>query len=137
MILDVDLEPDGNGPTLELIHPDSLNENASAWGFSSGNGSPGSLNSIAEELFISDNNIPSPALIASTVRRLQCRASAVTTFPFSAIRPSASIAASSNEDTKQQIHICNCRHTSTHSSFYCVSRASRTSKAESQILSKA
>ena len=58
-------EPDGNGPTLELIHPDSLNENASAWGFSSGNGSPGSLNSIAEELFISDNNIPSDYLLHS------------------------------------------------------------------------
>ena len=58
-------EPDGNGPTLELIHPDSLNENASAWGFSSGNGSPGSLNSIAEELFISDNNIPSDYLVHS------------------------------------------------------------------------
>ena len=59
------IEPDGNGPTLELIHPDSLNENASAWGFSYGNGSPGSLNSIAEELFISDNNIPSDYLLHS------------------------------------------------------------------------
>ncbi len=58
-------EPDGNGPTLELIHPDSLNENASAWGFSYGNGSPGYLNSIAEELFISDNNIPSDYLLHS------------------------------------------------------------------------
>ena len=58
-------EPDGNGPTLELIHPDSLNENASAWGFSSGNGTPGFLNSIAEELFISDNNIPSDYLLHS------------------------------------------------------------------------
>ena len=58
-------EPDGNGPTLELIHPDSSNENASAWGFSSGNGSPGSLNSIAEELFISDNSIPYDNLLHS------------------------------------------------------------------------
>ena len=58
-------EPDGNGPTLELIHPDSLNENASAWGFSSGNGSPGFLNSIVEELFISDNDIPSDYLVHS------------------------------------------------------------------------
>ena len=59
------VEPDGNGPTLELMHPDSSNENASSWGFSSGNGSPGSLNSIAEQLFISDNNIPSDYLVHS------------------------------------------------------------------------
>ena len=59
------LEPDGNGPTLELIHPDSSNENASAWGFSSGNGSPGSINSIAEELFILNNNITSNHLVHS------------------------------------------------------------------------
>ncbi len=58
-------EPDGNGPTLELIHPDSSNEFAIAWGFSSGNGSPGSLNSIAIELFISDNDIPSNHLVHS------------------------------------------------------------------------
>ena len=44
-----------------------------------------------------------------------------------------------NEDTEQQIHVhnCDCRHASTHSSFYCVSRASQISKADLQILSKA
>jgi hypothetical protein len=58
-------EPDGNGPTLELIHPDSLNEFASAWGFSSGNGTPGYLNSVADELFIVGDNIPSKHLLFS------------------------------------------------------------------------
>ena len=57
------VEPDGNGPTLELIHPDSSNENPSAWSFSSGNGSPGALNTIAEQLYISYNNIPSDHLL--------------------------------------------------------------------------
>ena len=33
-------EPDGNGPTLELIHPDSLNEYGTSWSFSEGNGTP-------------------------------------------------------------------------------------------------
>jgi len=39
---------------------------------------------------------PPPALIAATVRRLQCNASAVTTLPLSAIRQSTSSAASSS-----------------------------------------
>ena len=53
-------EPDGNGPTLELIHPDSLNEYGTSWSFSEGNGTPGYLNSIFEELNLSDDgNYPS------------------------------------------------------------------------------
>ena len=43
-------EPDGSGATLELIHPDSLNNSASSWGFSSENGTPGFKNSIFETL---------------------------------------------------------------------------------------
>lgn len=39
-------EPDGNGPTLELKDPESDNSLASSWGVSSGNGTPGSQNSI-------------------------------------------------------------------------------------------
>jgi len=39
---------------------------------------------------------PPPALIAATVRRLQCNASAVTTLPSSAIRSGTSSAASSS-----------------------------------------
>ena len=54
------IEPDGNGPTLELIHPDSLNEYATSWSFSDGNGTPGYLNSVFEELsLLDDQNYPS------------------------------------------------------------------------------
>ena len=49
-------EPDGNGPTLELIHPDSLNEYGTSWSFSESNGTPGYLNSIFEELNLSEKN---------------------------------------------------------------------------------
>ena len=59
-------EPDGNGPTLELIHPDSLNEFATSWSFSDGNGTPGYINSIFEELNLSDDeNYPSEFSIHS------------------------------------------------------------------------
>ena len=52
-------EPDGNGPTLELIHPDSLNEFSSSWGFSVGNGTPGFVNSVSEILNNTEHkNIP-------------------------------------------------------------------------------
>jgi hypothetical protein len=52
-------EPDGNGPTLELIHPDSLNEFSSSWGFSVGNGTPGFVNSVSETLKNTEHkNIP-------------------------------------------------------------------------------
>ncbi len=39
-------EPDGNGPTLELIDPNFDNSLAASWGASSGNGTPGSQNSV-------------------------------------------------------------------------------------------
>ena len=53
-------EPDGNGATLELIHPDSLNEIATSWRFSENNGTPGYLNSIFEELhLLNDESYPS------------------------------------------------------------------------------
>lgn len=39
-------EPDGSGPTLELIDPQSDNSLAASWGSSSGNGTPGEQNSI-------------------------------------------------------------------------------------------
>ncbi len=39
-------EPDGDGPTLELRDPDLNNDLASSWSTSSGNGTPGSLNSV-------------------------------------------------------------------------------------------
>ncbi|GAB5408273.1 MAG: hypothetical protein BalsKO_06380 [Balneolaceae bacterium] len=62
-------EPDGNGPTLELRDPDLDNSLASSWGASSGNGTPGSQNSInvsnEEEnlnpsIFRLDQNYPNP-----------------------------------------------------------------------------
>ena len=40
------IEPDGNGPTLELISPDIPNDIAGAWSFSSGHGTPGEQNSV-------------------------------------------------------------------------------------------
>ncbi|MBO6525231.1 MAG: lamin tail domain-containing protein [Balneolaceae bacterium] len=39
-------EPDGDGPTLELRDPDLNNDLPSSWSVSTGNGTPGSLNSI-------------------------------------------------------------------------------------------
>ena len=48
------IEPDGNGPTLELISPDIPNDIAESWSFSSGYGTPGQLNSVSGSL---DNKI--------------------------------------------------------------------------------
>ena len=56
-------EPDGNGPTLELMHADSLNEFANAWRSSFGNGTPGYLNSVIEELSILEKNIPTDHIL--------------------------------------------------------------------------
>ena len=39
-------EPDGAGPTLELINPSLENDMASNWAASSGNGTPGAVNSV-------------------------------------------------------------------------------------------
>ena len=50
------IEPDGNGPTLELISPNSSNELASSWSFSQGNGTPGYINSVIEPLQSDDEN---------------------------------------------------------------------------------
>lgn len=59
-------EPDGNGPTLELIHPDSLNEFSSSWGSSAGNGTPGYINSIFETLKNTEDKInPSDRILYS------------------------------------------------------------------------
>ena len=49
-------EPDGNGPTLELISPDLPNDMAESWSFSSGNGTPGYINSVTESLKDQDEN---------------------------------------------------------------------------------
>ena len=43
--------PDGNGPTLELLSPELPNDIAGSWSFSSGNGTPGYVNSVTESLF--------------------------------------------------------------------------------------
>ena len=40
------IEPDGTGPTLELINPSIENDIASNWAASSGNGTPGGINSV-------------------------------------------------------------------------------------------
>jgi len=62
-------EPDGNGPTLELIDPDLDNSLATSWGVSSGNGTPGSQNSVsvsneeenfAQTTFRLTQNYPNP-----------------------------------------------------------------------------
>lgn len=59
-------EPDGNGPTLELMHPDSLNEFSSSWGSSAGNGTPGYINSIFETLKNTEDEInPSDRILYS------------------------------------------------------------------------
>jgi len=60
------IEPDGNGPTLELISPDSLNDLASSWSFSDGNGTPGYINSVISPLsFENEKNIPLQPLLQS------------------------------------------------------------------------
>ena len=43
-------EPDGNGPTLELLSPELPNDIAGSWSFSLGNGTPGYVNSVTESL---------------------------------------------------------------------------------------
>lgn len=50
------VEPDGNGPTLELINPLMENTEAASWCGSVGNGTPGAQNSCYEPLSISDDN---------------------------------------------------------------------------------
>ena len=53
------VEPDGNGPTLELINPDSDNNIASSWRASSSgaeHGTPGSLNSTDTSVY-EDNKL--------------------------------------------------------------------------------
>jgi hypothetical protein len=42
-------EPNGNGPTLELIHPSLDNNKASNWAASNGNGTPGEINSVYDD----------------------------------------------------------------------------------------
>ena len=42
-------EPDGTGPTLELINPSLENDMASNWAASSGNGTPGEINSVYDD----------------------------------------------------------------------------------------
>ena len=42
-------EPDGNGPTLELIHPSLDNTSGTNWGYSVGNGTPGEINSVYDD----------------------------------------------------------------------------------------
>jgi hypothetical protein len=39
-------EPDGNGPTLELIHPSFDNSSGANWSYSIDNGTPGAENSV-------------------------------------------------------------------------------------------
>ena len=39
-------EPDGTGPTLELMHPSLENDMAANWAASNGNGTPGEINSV-------------------------------------------------------------------------------------------
>ena len=42
-------EPDGTGPTLELINPSLENDMASNWAASNGNGTPGKKNSVYDD----------------------------------------------------------------------------------------
>ena len=42
-------EPDGTGPTLELINPSLENDMASNWAASNGNGTPGAINSVYDD----------------------------------------------------------------------------------------
>ena len=44
-------EPDGNGPTLELLSPELPNDIAESWSISLGNGTPGYINSVTEFLY--------------------------------------------------------------------------------------
>ena len=69
-------EPDGNGPTLELINPNMDNALAENWSASSGYGSPGSLNSsymsnedevLTSTEFILNNNYPNPFNPVTTI----------------------------------------------------------------------
>jgi len=69
-------EPDGNGPTLELINPNVDNALAENWSASSGYGSPGSLNSsymsnedevLTSTEFILNNNYPNPFNPVTTI----------------------------------------------------------------------
>ena len=62
-------DPDGNGPTLELIHPSMDNAMAENWAASEGYGTPGSVNSVylvnkyvpnIPEQFHVFNNYPNP-----------------------------------------------------------------------------
>lgn len=52
-------EPDGNGPTLELIDPDLDNTRAENWRTSKGHGSPGKQNSISDLVIFSEKDITS------------------------------------------------------------------------------
>lgn len=51
-------EPDGTGPTLELIHPDMDNSDPASWMASAGNGSPGERNSATATDNETDNILP-------------------------------------------------------------------------------
>lgn len=54
------IEPDGTGPTLELMDPFSDNALAENWGVSTGHGTPGSINSTAlsmENSFLIPENL--------------------------------------------------------------------------------
>ena len=42
-------EPDGTGPTLELMHPSLENDMAANWAASNGNGTPGEINSVYDD----------------------------------------------------------------------------------------
>ena len=42
-------EPDGTGPTLELINPSLENDMSSNWAASNGNGTPGEINSVYDD----------------------------------------------------------------------------------------
>jgi len=42
-------EPDGTGPTLELINPSLENDISSNWAASNGNGTPGEINSVYDD----------------------------------------------------------------------------------------
>lgn len=58
--------PDGNGPTLELIHPSLDNAQAQSWMSSPDHGTPGQKNSVwvdvveKEKLVIKMNVVPNP-----------------------------------------------------------------------------
>ena len=41
--------PDGNGPTLELLHPSLDNTSGTNWGYSVDNGTPGEINSVYDD----------------------------------------------------------------------------------------